>query len=87
MSQNNEMPLAVQACRPTETPWSRSRRVSPDQWDSPSGCQGWTTKDLVSHLATLFWTMIDATAGPDTSGLGVEEAAAVKVEARRSMAG
>ncbi len=87
MSKNNEMPLAVQALRADRDALVViAGDLSPEQWDSPSGCQGWTTKDLVSHLATLFWTMIDATDGPDTSGLGVEEAAAIKVEARRSMA-
>jgi hypothetical protein len=37
-------------------------------------------------MASLFWDVVGGSAGPDTSGLGVEEAAAVKVEARRAMA-
>jgi uncharacterized protein (TIGR03083 family) len=61
-------------------------KLSPGQWESPSGCEGWTTKDVVSHMASLFWDVVGGSAAPDTSGLGVEEAAAVKVEARRAMA-
>ncbi len=59
--------------------------LSPQQWESPSGCEGWTTKDLVSHLASTFWTVVGGDPGPDTSGFGFEEAAALKVKARRSM--
>jgi uncharacterized protein (TIGR03083 family) len=59
--------------------------LTPMQWESPSGCEGWTTKDLVSHLASLFWSVVDPSAGPDISGLSVEKASAAKVEARRSM--
>jgi uncharacterized protein (TIGR03083 family) len=62
-----------------------AKGMSRAQWDSPSGCEGWTSKDLVSHMASLFWAVVDASAAPDTSGLGVEEAAAVTVEARRAM--
>jgi uncharacterized protein (TIGR03083 family) len=60
--------------------------LSSAEWESPSGCQGWTTKDLVSHLASTFWAVVGGSDGPDTSGLGLEEAAALRVEARRSMA-
>ncbi len=86
MSENSNTPLAIQGLRADRDALvAIAGELSPAQWDSPSGCEGWTTKDLVSHLATLFWTMIDGTAGPDTSGLGVEESAALKVEARRWM--
>jgi uncharacterized protein (TIGR03083 family) len=60
--------------------------LGPHDWEAPSGCTGWSTKDLVSHLAALFWAVVDGTANADTSGLDVEEAAAVQVESRRAMA-
>jgi uncharacterized protein (TIGR03083 family) len=28
---------------------------SPDTWAAQSGCPGWTVKDLVAHLGTMFW--------------------------------
>jgi uncharacterized protein (TIGR03083 family) len=59
--------------------------LRPEQWGAPSGCAGWTTKDLVSHLGSLFWAVVDGSVNPDTSGLEVEEAAAVQVEARRAL--
>jgi uncharacterized protein (TIGR03083 family) len=59
--------------------------LDPDHWEAPSGCAGWSTKDLVSHLASLFWAVVDGSVGPDTSGLDVEEAATRTVEARRAM--
>jgi uncharacterized protein (TIGR03083 family) len=60
--------------------------LRPDQWGARSGCAGWSTKDLVSHLASLFWAVVDGSVGPDTAGLDVEEAAARTVESRRAMA-
>lgn len=59
--------------------------LSQDKWEAPSGCEGWTTKDLVSHLAALFRTLTDGGSPVDTSGLDVEEIGARLVEARRSM--
>ena len=59
--------------------------VRPEQWQAPSGCAGWNTKDLVSHLGSLFWAVVDGSMNPDTSGLEVEEAASVHVESRRAL--
>jgi uncharacterized protein (TIGR03083 family) len=61
------------------------QELRPEQWEAPSGCAGWNTKDLVSHLGSLFWAVVDGSVNPDTSGLEVEEAASVQVEARRSL--
>lgn len=32
--------------------------LAPEQWASPSRCEGWTVQDVVAHLATVnqFWT-------------------------------
>jgi uncharacterized protein (TIGR03083 family) len=59
--------------------------LRPEQWGAPSGCAGWNTKDLVSHLGSLFWAVVDGSVNPDTSGLAVEEAVSVQVEARRAL--
>lgn len=29
---------------------ARLRAVQPDQWDDPTPCEGWTVRDLVSHV-------------------------------------
>ncbi|HEY6427185.1 MAG TPA: maleylpyruvate isomerase N-terminal domain-containing protein, partial [Acidimicrobiales bacterium] len=88
MSENTtttvEQIRALQADRDTVVQIAGALR--PDEWAAPSGCAGWSTKDLVSHLASLFWAVVDGSVGPDTSGLDVEAAAARTVESRRAMA-
>jgi uncharacterized protein (TIGR03083 family) len=80
------MPAAIEVLRADRDALVEiARPLSNDRWESPSGCDGWTTKDLISHMASLFWSMVDASALPDTSDLGVEQASAAKVDARRSM--
>jgi uncharacterized protein (TIGR03083 family) len=59
---------------------------TPD-WDAPSGCEGWTTKDVVAHMSALYWAAVDLSVLPDVTGLGTEEAAEVLVAARRDMSG
>lgn len=56
-------------------------------WDGPSGCQGWSVKDVVAHMGTLFWTAVDPSVLPDPTGMGTEEAAEVWVASRRGMSG
>jgi uncharacterized protein (TIGR03083 family) len=48
--------------------------VRPDVWAAPSGCPGWSVKDLVTHLGTMFWRMVDPSRLPDTRGLPTERA-------------
>ncbi len=62
-------------------------RLDTAGWDSPSGCQGWTVKDLVAHMGSLFWTVVDLSVLPDTTGMSTEEAAEVWVASRRGMTG
>ena len=59
--------------------------LSRAQWQSPSGCPGWSVQDVVSHLAALFWLVVDPSALPDTTGLGTEQAQEALVEARRPL--
>jgi uncharacterized protein (TIGR03083 family) len=56
-------------------------------WDQPSGCGGWTTKDVVSHLGALFWAAVDPSVLPDVTGMATEEAQEVSVAFRRGMSG
>jgi uncharacterized protein (TIGR03083 family) len=54
-------------------------------WCSGSGCPGWSVKDLVAHMATLFWAVVDPSALPEATGLPTEEAAEVFVQSRRPL--
>jgi uncharacterized protein (TIGR03083 family) len=53
-------------------------------WKAESGCTGWSVQDLVSHMATLYWVVVDGSQLPDTTGLPTERAQDVNVESRRS---
>ncbi len=54
------------------------------EWASPSGCPGWSTKDLVAHLGALYWAVVDPSTLPESGGLPTEEAQDVYVRGRRS---
>jgi uncharacterized protein (TIGR03083 family) len=45
---------------------------SPTTWAAPTGCPGWTVKDLVAHLGTMFWRTADPSRITDTRGLPTE---------------
>ncbi len=53
-------------------------------WRFESGCPGWSVQDLVAHMGTLFWAVVDPSALPDVTGLPTEAAGEVFVQARRS---
>jgi len=59
--------------------------LSDEQWQAGSGCLGWSVKDLVSHLAALYWMAAEPAALPDTTGLTTEQAQDAMVAARRPM--
>lgn len=59
--------------------------LGPTEWTDESGCQGWSVKDLVSHMSALFWAVVDPSALPDTTGLPTEGAQEVYVQSRRTM--
>jgi Mycothiol maleylpyruvate isomerase N-terminal domain len=54
-------------------------------WNAPSGCSGWSVKDVVSHMAALYWVVVDPTVVPDTSAIGTEEGQELVVQSRRKM--
>jgi uncharacterized protein (TIGR03083 family) len=55
-----------------------------EDWSAPSGCEGWTVKDVVSHVGALFWLIVDRSKLPDTGDLPTEKAQEVYVDWRRS---
>jgi uncharacterized protein (TIGR03083 family) len=62
-----------------------SRGLTPAQWEAPSGCPGWSVQDIVVHLATEFWAVVDPSQLPDVAGQPLERAAEIEVESRRSL--
>jgi uncharacterized protein (TIGR03083 family) len=54
-------------------------------WNAPSGCEGWSVKDLVTHLDALWWTVVDPSQLPDATGVPTDAAQERFVSARRSM--
>ncbi len=59
--------------------------LTAEQWQAASGCAGWTVQDVVTHLANLFWLVVDTSKLPDTSGEATEAAQDIGVAARRGM--
>ena len=53
-------------------------------WKSESGCPGWSVQDVVTHLGTLYWLVVDPTVLPETGGAPTEEAQERAVESRRT---
>src|ERR1017187_3381720 len=49
-------------------------RLSDDDWRAGSGCPGWSVQDVVAHMGTLFWAVVDPAALPDTTGLATQPA-------------
>jgi uncharacterized protein (TIGR03083 family) len=58
--------------------------IPEEVWSAPSGCEGWTVKDVIGHVGALFWLVVDPSALPDASGLDTEKAQEVYVDSRRS---
>ncbi|MEY2421997.1 MAG: hypothetical protein QOI95_2064 [Acidimicrobiaceae bacterium] len=54
------------------------------EWNAPSGCEGWTVKDVVAHMGGLWWTVVDPSQLPDTGDAPTEEAQDIIVASRRS---
>jgi uncharacterized protein (TIGR03083 family) len=61
--------------------------LSEEQWQAPSGCQGWRVQDVVTHLANLFWILVDPAKLPPFDGVPTEQAQEAAVQARKGMSG
>jgi uncharacterized protein (TIGR03083 family) len=59
--------------------------LDPSAWNTPSGCSGWSVKDVISHMAALYWVVVDPSVVPDTSATGTEEGQELIVRSRRKM--
>jgi uncharacterized protein (TIGR03083 family) len=61
--------------------------LTEEQWQQPSGCQGWRVQDVVTHLANLFWILVDPAKLPPSDGVPTEHAQEAAVQARKGMSG
>jgi len=61
------------------------RGLAAAQWREPSGCPGWSVQDVVAHLATGFWAMVDLSQLPDITGQPFEQGQEVWVQSRRDL--
>lgn len=57
------------------------------EWQAPSGCQGWRVQDVVTHLANLFWLLVDPAKLPPFDGVPTEQAQEAAVQARKDRSG
>jgi uncharacterized protein (TIGR03083 family) len=58
--------------------------LSDADWKADSGCPGWSVQDLVTHLGTLYWMVVDPSTLPDAGGQPTEVAQEIHVDARRA---
>jgi uncharacterized protein (TIGR03083 family) len=61
------------------------RSLTPAQWQAPSGCPGWRVQDVVAHLATEFWAVVDPSQLPDVAGQSLEHSAETWLDSRRNL--
>ncbi len=59
--------------------------LSDTDWAAPSGCPGWSVKDVIAHMGALFWAAVDPSQLPDAAGRPAEAAQEIYVEARRAL--
>ncbi len=58
--------------------------LSDADWKADSGCPGWSVQDLVTHLGTLYWMVVDPSTLADAGGQPTEVAQEIHVDARRA---
>jgi uncharacterized protein (TIGR03083 family) len=61
------------------------RGLTAAQWQEPSGCPGWSVQDVLAHLATGFWAMVDLSQLPDITGQPFEQGQEVWVQSMRDL--
>jgi uncharacterized protein (TIGR03083 family) len=59
------------------------KSLDDDEWNAPSGCEGWSVRDVVAHMGSILHGVVDPTKMPDVSG-GTEPAMEVPVAERRA---
>jgi uncharacterized protein (TIGR03083 family) len=58
--------------------------LSEDEWNRPSDCAGWTVRDVVAHMGSVYHGVVDPSKMPDTSGPDPEGAMEAPVAERRT---
>jgi uncharacterized protein (TIGR03083 family) len=61
--------------------------LTEEEWQAASGCQGWRVQDVVTHLANLFWLLVDPAKLPLFAGVPTEQYQEAAVQARRDRSG
>ena len=59
------------------------RSLSDDEWNAPSGCEGWAVRDVVAHMGSILHGVVDPSLMPDVSS-GTEAAMEGPVAERRA---
>jgi uncharacterized protein (TIGR03083 family) len=60
------------------------RSLTPEEWELPSACYGWSVKDVFSHMACLWHGLVEPEVSPLPEFKDVEAENEVFVEKRRS---
>ena len=45
-----------------------AKSLSDDEWNAPSDCTGWATRDVIGHMACTLHGVIDPAFLPNTTG-------------------
>jgi uncharacterized protein (TIGR03083 family) len=61
--------------------------LTDEQWQLPSGAQGWSVKDVVAHAGCLMAFLVAAVGGAAGPDMGIEELNEVQVAAKRGLGG
>jgi uncharacterized protein (TIGR03083 family) len=57
--------------------------LSDDEWQAPSGCEGWRVQDVVQHMASTFHVIADPASIDGGASNDAEQNAEVPVQARK----
>lgn len=75
--------VAIEALRVTrEDILSVARSLSPEEWAAQSDCEGWRVQDVITHMASVFATVVDPSSLPEGVPDDVEASQNVIVAAR-----
>lgn len=62
---------------------SLARSLSPEEWAAPSDCEGWRVQDVITHMASVFASVVDPSSLPEGVPDDVEATQDVIVTARK----
>jgi uncharacterized protein (TIGR03083 family) len=64
-----------------------SETLNDEQWDLPSGADGWSVKDVVAHTGCLMSLLVAAVGGVAAPDMGIEQINELQVAERRALDG